>query len=532
MLPLSAITRDDDLQPRAKGLNKTTVADYAERIRVAKRSPGAKGKKCPAIVVYDDGEKKWLSEGFHRYASHELAGEKTILCEVRTGTRDDAKLNALASNQEHGLMRSRADIRRAVKQMLELRPEWTDHRIAEHVGASQPTVSKYRQLINFINCGDEKREGKDGKTYTVKPKRSKKAAATPDVVDSPDPAKLPEPSVTEPAPEPEPEPEPEPAPVPPPAPTWRDLPVGNPHESNTEAHKRAEKAFAWAKITTMGQLADFLDTDHGGFALKPWEERDIANHLAKHRVAVEPPDAPWRSTPLDMLAVSNPFVYQRLASLDITTLGHLSDRLDAGGNFGFPPEILDKFRGHIRDARDGRPSEPTPAPVNAGTPNPSTNADTPHIRSSTGDTASTQPVAEPDANPGQRKVADRAEWERGLKLFRQGVRVLSDLANRPSGVFLRNWRYPDGSTAVDPIKVKRADGGTREEQYFPDAIGIERVVAAMMPARIPCAGCGGTGSTKGVECIACSGHGAVPHNPAFWPDQGRSDGLFDEAELW
>ena len=605
-LRLDDITIDDEVQPRVAGLDSKTVKEYAERIK--------EGDGFPPVVVFNDGKKKWLSEGFHRVAAYKLAGVNEVPVDVRKGTRDDAKLNALASNKSHGLRRSNADKRRAVESLLKMRPAWSNRRSADFVGVSDEFVRSVRdeQVPTVGTCEPQKREGKDGKSYTVptpkpKPVPVVEPETEPEAGGDSDPdIEIDNPAVAPPETQPKPEPVPVPPSVPP-APTWRDLPVGNPHEPGTESHKRAEKAFAWAKITTMGQLADFLDTDHGGFALKPWEERHIASHLAKHRVAAEPPDAPWRATSLDLLAVSNPVVHQRLTNLDITTLGHLSDRLDAGANFGFPLEILAKLRGLIRDARDGRPpvlepeptpavAEPTPTPAETGTPDASTNADTPYIHVSTSDTASTdplnwrltpidhllltpatfrllavthklatvgdlwdrleagerfgiphaalvdirdlivalQPASEPEHNTGRRKVSHRGEWERGLKLFKQGARILADLVNGPSGVFLRGVEF--GEPIIATIRTKRPDGGTREDCYFPGVTRVARAVAALMPARTPCAGCGGEGRTDSprgpVVCVACQGHGCIPHDPTFKPDQGRPGDLFDESELW
>ena len=136
-LSLDKIERDHDVQPRV-ATDTSVVADYAERIEA--------GDKFPPVDVFFDGEKHWLSVGFHRAAAHKKAGRKQIDCIVHQGTKDDAKWHALQSNKSHGLHRSNEDKVRAVKMAFE-HPKGKDlssRQIAELVGVSPTMVEKYR----------------------------------------------------------------------------------------------------------------------------------------------------------------------------------------------------------------------------------------------------------------------------------------------------------------------------------------------------------------------------------------------------
>jgi len=160
-MALDKITADPDLQPRAGGLSKAAVSEYAER--------ATEGDEFPPLVVYSDGKADWLSEGFHRYAAYLEAGFADALVVRRRGTREDAKLNALASNRGHGLRRTNADKRKAVEECLKLRPKWSDRRIADFVGVDHTTVGDIRrsQVGDSPTSDGDTREGKDGKEYPV-----------------------------------------------------------------------------------------------------------------------------------------------------------------------------------------------------------------------------------------------------------------------------------------------------------------------------------------------------------------------------
>lgn len=169
-LPLGGIVTEG-MQIRVK-MDPDVVLDYAEAMKA--------GKKFPALLTFFDGKDYFLADGFHRlYAARELKLAK-IACEVRDGTRLEARLAACGANQDHGLPRSNPDKRRAVQVALELRPEWTNRMISELVGVHHDMVSERRQLAESANSKArksgqsddfgpaptmERRIGRDGKFY-------------------------------------------------------------------------------------------------------------------------------------------------------------------------------------------------------------------------------------------------------------------------------------------------------------------------------------------------------------------------------
>jgi hypothetical protein len=172
-IELESIVRDAEIQPRG-ALDDDAVEQYAEAMR--------EGEKFPPVVVYQEGDVYRLSQGFHRCAAAEKAGFRTILAEVRQGTRQEALWDAAGSNREHdtvGLRRTNADKRRAVLMALEADPEQSDRAIADHVGVSPPMVGPIRATCKSFT--PDRRTGIDGKSYPApagrEPDKSRPATA-------------------------------------------------------------------------------------------------------------------------------------------------------------------------------------------------------------------------------------------------------------------------------------------------------------------------------------------------------------------
>lgn len=108
---ITYIRRDAITQARV-GLNMEQVQRYKE----AKLA----GAVFPPSVVFEDGAGVlWLADGFHRVAADDAMNAATTQVEVRKGERRDAWKHALGANAEHGLPRTRDDMRRAVRMALE-----------------------------------------------------------------------------------------------------------------------------------------------------------------------------------------------------------------------------------------------------------------------------------------------------------------------------------------------------------------------------------------------------------------------------
>jgi hypothetical protein len=136
-IPLASLELDPATQPRL-GLDLTVVADYAEAM--------AGGATFPPVVVYSDGKRYWLADGWHRVAGARQAGLEEVKADVREGGRDEAQWHAVSANQTHGLRRKREDVQRAIELALR-NPRGagqSNRQIAAHVGCDDKTVGAVR----------------------------------------------------------------------------------------------------------------------------------------------------------------------------------------------------------------------------------------------------------------------------------------------------------------------------------------------------------------------------------------------------
>ena len=192
-LPIDSIRTDGDTQPRAE-IDAALVAEYAAAFH--------EHAQFPDLIVFDDGDRTWLADGFHRLRAARQVGLEKVPCEVHEGTLDDARWFSYSANQTHGLRRSNADKARAVKAALK-HPEGaglSDAQIAEHVGVTDKTVAKYRREVEGTPEIPEStvRTGRDGRTTNTanigkraEPTVGKESpAVTEDAPGSPDYCKL------------------------------------------------------------------------------------------------------------------------------------------------------------------------------------------------------------------------------------------------------------------------------------------------------------------------------------------------------
>ena len=167
MIDIAKIKIDSKAQSRMK-LCKATIDEYAEAYK--------EGVKFPPVKLFYDGESYWLADGFHRYFGAKHAKIKQIQEDVTPGTLRDAILFSVGANANHGLRRSIADRRKAVRTLLD-DPEWaklSNREIAKHCNVSHPTVSaeRNRGVVN-LPLSDAKKptetSGKSGVKQEEKP---------------------------------------------------------------------------------------------------------------------------------------------------------------------------------------------------------------------------------------------------------------------------------------------------------------------------------------------------------------------------
>jgi hypothetical protein len=179
-IALDQIHVDGGTQTR-ESVNEEAMEGYAEAMK--------EGAVFPPVVVYDDSESLWLSEGFHRYGAAKIAGLVEISAQVRKGSRRDAFLNALSANAKNGLLRTKADKRHAVQMALEDEEiaEWSNRRIAKVCAVGETLVRGIRGELSALKAQmrGETEVLRNGKLYSMKlPKAVAKAESGPDEEDS------------------------------------------------------------------------------------------------------------------------------------------------------------------------------------------------------------------------------------------------------------------------------------------------------------------------------------------------------------
>ena len=160
-LNLSDIRIDGGTQARVK-LNQDKVKLYAEQLR--------EGDTFPASIVYHDGSSYWLADGFHRYFAYKNNATKTMPCEVRNGTLDEAVLFSWTANSGRGLDMTPEDNRNILIQMLNhpVAGKWSLSQIAKWVGVSKSTVSRVKNAITEDKPEEVKYTNKHGQEATMK----------------------------------------------------------------------------------------------------------------------------------------------------------------------------------------------------------------------------------------------------------------------------------------------------------------------------------------------------------------------------
>lgn len=159
-LAIAAIRIDGDTQARVE-LDSKYVRELMDDLE--------KGSNVPPLLVFHDGSDYWLADGFHRWHAFKGADVGDPRCEVRMGTVEDARREAMHHNLTHGKRLTLNDRRNNIKRAF-AEPSmntWSDHKLADWCGVSHMTVAKYRKP------GDEPdvRVGKDGKRRALKKKK-------------------------------------------------------------------------------------------------------------------------------------------------------------------------------------------------------------------------------------------------------------------------------------------------------------------------------------------------------------------------
>lgn len=135
---LEAIVFDAGTQVRA-AISEQTVADYAEAM--------GEGATFPPIVLFHDGNRYYLADGFHRAMASKRVGYVDIDARVEAGTQTDALWYALGANKANGHRMTAADKQHAVEVALAAWPHKMQREIAEQVGCHPSLVSEVARRV-------------------------------------------------------------------------------------------------------------------------------------------------------------------------------------------------------------------------------------------------------------------------------------------------------------------------------------------------------------------------------------------------
>jgi len=130
---LDQIVFDAGTQIR-EALDQQVVSDYAEAM--------TNGAQFPLVVLFHDGNKHYLADGFHRFMAAQRIQARDIDAEVNAGTKEDAIWFALGANRTNGKRLSEHDKQHAVAIAIQLWPMKMNREIAAQVGCSESLVSK------------------------------------------------------------------------------------------------------------------------------------------------------------------------------------------------------------------------------------------------------------------------------------------------------------------------------------------------------------------------------------------------------
>ncbi len=139
------------LSPREGELDRAHVAALAE----------LEGRWPPILVSRSDDR---VIDGHHRVAAAGLLGHTKVAALLFDGTADDAFIEAVRHNIEHGLPLTIDERKAAARRLLADHFEWSDRRIAEVCALSPRTVGRLRTAADPDTHGAISRVGSDGRT--------------------------------------------------------------------------------------------------------------------------------------------------------------------------------------------------------------------------------------------------------------------------------------------------------------------------------------------------------------------------------
>jgi hypothetical protein len=135
--PIVDLIADERCQAR-ENMNWDAVGDY--------RAAYEAGEWLPPLEAFGVKGKLIIVDGFHRREAAIRAGVATLPVNmVGEGAMGDAIWEALSKNHHHGVQRTQADKRKAVRKALARDDSVSDRAIAKHCGVSHTFVASMRK---------------------------------------------------------------------------------------------------------------------------------------------------------------------------------------------------------------------------------------------------------------------------------------------------------------------------------------------------------------------------------------------------
>ena len=142
--------------------DRETIDRYVEAM--------TENREFPPVVLYHDGVRYWIADGFHRIEAARRCEFKDIEAEVHEGKQADAIWFALGANREHGRPMTRGDRSAAVKRALATFPDRCNREIARQIGCDDKTIAAARAAMESTAEIPqlERTVGADGKARPTK----------------------------------------------------------------------------------------------------------------------------------------------------------------------------------------------------------------------------------------------------------------------------------------------------------------------------------------------------------------------------
>jgi len=135
------------------------IQEYQERIE--------QGDEFPAIELFEVENRYILVDGFHRLSAYKKLNQAKVKAKIVTKKSErDALLYTTTANSNNGLRRSREDIKKAIKTLLEDSEwsRWSERKIARVVKTTPYMVRVVKKMINFKEP-DSIKFDRDGKEF-------------------------------------------------------------------------------------------------------------------------------------------------------------------------------------------------------------------------------------------------------------------------------------------------------------------------------------------------------------------------------